>query len=129
MKRRPIFVVLALVAAAVVVTRAVQLTRAQRALAVARERLNETRSRWQAALAHPASAADSYAAVEEGASAAAWAELLIAAGVPAPVMLARGQAPAADCRLLVSFDPARAASAGRVVLVVEPGGAPAAAAG
>jgi hypothetical protein len=126
--RRAIFAVLAVAAVAVAVTRGLQLVRAHRTLAAARQRLNETRGRWQAALAHASTAADSYAAVEEGPSAAAWAELLIAAGVPAPVMLARGQAPAADCRLLVSFDPARATGDGRVVLVVEPGGAPAVAA-
>ena len=128
MRRRALLIVLALVAAGAGGARLAARWRTRRAVAAARQRIEETRDRWQAALAQRPTAADSYVAVEDGPSAAAWSELLIAAGLPAPVRLARGQAPAADCRLYVSFDPAQRAHAGRVVIVVEPGGTPARAA-
>jgi hypothetical protein len=94
----------------------------------ARCALDQTRKRWDDARTQKRDRFSTYAAIAGDSRAAAWVELLAAAGVPAPALLSETTpASCAGYRLLVVYDRSteeveRLANAGRAVIAVEQSG-------
>lgn len=93
--------------------------------------LQATRKRWQQVLAQQPDPGSTYAAIAPGPSAAAWAELLAAAGVPSPALLPAppmpGELPAAYRLIAIAGGERERADAlarpGRAVIQLDAGGA------